>query len=326
MAQPLGAFQGELDGSGSVARLLLRFTAAGVVTVVLLAIGVAIVARMEAMQKGVDEARNTTWVVGHAIQPMLVPGLLSGDAGALAGLDRAVHRFVLGGSLVRVKVWDADGRILYSDAAVLIGQRFDLDAEARRALDQGSSVAGVSELEDPENVHEADFGRLLEVYLGLRTTTGQPVLFEAYYRYDEVVSASWETWRRFAPLAVGALLVLELVQVPLAVALARRLQMRRAAPPEAARPRCSGLRRRAAADRQRPARRRRAGHHWRHLRAGRGPDRCGRWRQPGRAGRGVGRGGTAPPRLCPVASDAAARHLSAQPLRRGARARPGRPG
>jgi signal transduction histidine kinase len=38
------------------------------------------------------------------------------------------------------------------------------------------------------------------------------------------VNVGWETWRRFAPLALGALLVLELVQVPLAVALARRLQ------------------------------------------------------------------------------------------------------
>jgi signal transduction histidine kinase len=224
MAQPLGASRGESDGSGSVSGLLLRFTAAGVATMVLLAIGIAVVARMQAMQKGIDEARNTTWVVGHAVQPMLVPGLLSGDAGALAALDGSVHRFVLGGSLVRVKVWDADGRILYSDAAALIGQRFDLDTEARRALDQGNSVAGVSELDDPENTLEADFGTLLEVYLGLRTTTGQPVLFEAYFRYDDVVSASWETWRRFAPLAVGALLVLELVQVPLAVALARRLQ------------------------------------------------------------------------------------------------------
>jgi signal transduction histidine kinase len=50
------------------------------------------------------------------------------------------------------------------------------------------------------------------------------VLFEAYFRYDDVVDIGWDTWRRFAPLAVGALLLLELVQVPLAVALARRLQ------------------------------------------------------------------------------------------------------
>jgi signal transduction histidine kinase len=131
---------------------------------------------------------------------------------------------VLGGSLVRVKIWDEDGRILYSDAAPLIGKQFALGLDELRALGQGDSVAGVSDLEEPENALEADFGKLLEVYLGVRTTTGQPVLFEAYFRYDEVMSAGWDTWRRFAPLAVGALLALELVQVPLAVTLARRLQ------------------------------------------------------------------------------------------------------
>ena len=73
---------------------------------------------------------------------------------------------------MRVKVWDADNRILYSDAAALIGQRFDLDTEARRALEQGNSVAGVSELDDPENTLEADFGTLLEVYLGCAQRPG----------------------------------------------------------------------------------------------------------------------------------------------------------
>jgi two-component system, NarL family, sensor kinase len=225
MAQPeSGAPRSGLDGSVSVTKLLLRFTAAGIVVMVLLATGIAVVARMEAVQKGIDEARNTTRIVGNAIKPALVPGVVSGNALAVAALDSAVHRFVLGESLVRVKVWDQDGRILYSDANSLIGMRFLLGADKRSALDEGRTVAGVSELNDPENAREREFGELLEVYLGLRTTAGQPVLFEAYFRYDDVVNMGWDTWRRFAPLAVGALLLLELVQVPLAVVLARRLQ------------------------------------------------------------------------------------------------------
>ena len=225
MAQPTsGASRSELDGSGSVTQLLVRFTAAGIVVMVLLAIGIAILARMEAIQKGIDEARHTTWVVAHAVQPSLVPGITTGDALAIVALDNEVHRFVLGGSLVRVKIWGEDGRILYSDAAPLIGKQFALGSDEVHALGRGDSVARVSDLEEPENAFETDFGKLLEVYLGVRTTTGQPVLFEAYYRYDEVMSAGWDTWRRFAPLAVGALLALELVQVPLAVTLARRLQ------------------------------------------------------------------------------------------------------
>lgn len=215
----------ELDGRTSVTKLLIRFTAAGIVVVVLLAISIAIVARMQANQNGIEEAQHTTWLVGHAIEPSLVPGLETQDPAAIAALDNAVHRFVLDSTLVRVKIWDPDGQILYSDAPSLIGQHFVLSADARRALDEGDSVAGVSDLKDPENAFDTGFGKLLEVYLGgLRMTTGQPVLFEAYFRYDDVVSAGWDTWRRYAPVTVGALLVLELVQVPLAVALARRLQ------------------------------------------------------------------------------------------------------
>lgn len=209
---------------GSVIKLLMRFTVAGIVVMVLLAISIAVVARMEAVQKGIDAARHTAWVVAYTIRPSLVPEIASGDALAIATLDTAVHRFVLGESLVRVKIWDRDGKILYSDAAPLIGKRFDLDADHRRALDEGTGVAGVSDLGDPQNALEAGFGKLLEVYIGLRTTAGQPVLLETYFRYDDVVSMGWNTWRRFAPVAVGALLVLELVQVPLAVTLARRLQ------------------------------------------------------------------------------------------------------
>ena len=145
MAQPVsGAPRTELVGSGSVTKLLMRFTFAGIVVMVLLAIGIAVVARMEAVQKAIDEARNTAWVLAYAIKPSLVPGIASGDALAVAALDSAVHRFVLGESLVRVKIWDQDGKILYSDAAALIGQRFDLGANQRRALEEGTDVAGVT--------------------------------------------------------------------------------------------------------------------------------------------------------------------------------------
>jgi len=225
MAQPAtGDPKSSLDGSGSVTKLLMRFTVAGIAVMVLITIGIAVVARMEAVQKGIDEARHTTWVVAYTIRPSLVPGIASKDAVAIATLDTAVRRFVLGESLVRVKVWDQDGKILYSDAAPLIGQRFDLDADHRHALERGTGVARVSDLDEPRNAPEAGFGKLLEVDVGMRTTTGQPVLLETYFRYDDVVSTGWNSWRRFAPIAVGALLVLELVQVPLAVALARRLQ------------------------------------------------------------------------------------------------------
>jgi signal transduction histidine kinase len=55
---------------------------------------------------------------------------------------------------------------------------------------------------------------------------GQRLLFEAYYRYDAVSAAGRHIWRSFAPIAIGALVALELIQIPLAWSLARRLRER----------------------------------------------------------------------------------------------------
>jgi len=60
----------------------------------------------------------------------------------------------------------------------------------------------------------------------LRHRVGQAgtVLFEAYFKYDAVVQAGQAQWRQYAPAALGALVTLELVQIPFAWSMTRRLQ------------------------------------------------------------------------------------------------------
>ena len=84
----------------------------------------------------------------------------------------------------------------------------------------------MSDLSKPENHYERSQGKLLEVYLPVETPSGKPLLFEAYYRYSLVSSNGSQLWRSFAPIALGALIALELVQIPLAYSLARRLRQR----------------------------------------------------------------------------------------------------
>ena len=50
------------------------------------------------------------------------------------------------------------------------------------------------------------------------------MLFEAYFRYDAVALAGRAQWRNYAPAALGGLALLQLVQIPFAWSLARRLQ------------------------------------------------------------------------------------------------------
>jgi signal transduction histidine kinase len=127
---------------------------------------------------------------------------------------------------VVVKVWDAKGTVLFATDPRLIGQRFALGEDDRASLSNGTIQADVSDLGAPENRYDHRFGKLLQVYLPVRTPNGTRLLFEAYYRYDAVVASGQRIWRSFAPITIGALLVLELLQIPLAWSLALRLRQR----------------------------------------------------------------------------------------------------
>jgi signal transduction histidine kinase len=90
----------------------------------------------------------------------------------------------------------------------------------------GRIEAEVSDVSREENRFERDFDKLLEVYLPVRTPNGDVLLFEAYHRYELVTENVDRLWRSFAPISIGALVMLEVVQLPLAFSLARRLRQR----------------------------------------------------------------------------------------------------
>lgn len=209
----------------STVGLLVRFTGAGLIVLLSLAALTAYVARQSGVEQATETARQATYVTARAVaEPRLTPALLAGDQTALTDLDNAIRRYGIQGSLVRVKVWNADGRIVYSDEKQLIGATFPLGPDEQEVLRVQGSDSEVSDLSRPENRFEVPYDKLLEVYVGIRGTDGTPLLFEAYFRYDAVTTAGQAAWRRFAPPALGALLVLELVQIPFAWSLAKRVQ------------------------------------------------------------------------------------------------------
>ena len=212
----------------SVARPVAQFAAAGVVVLVIVGIATSIVSRRIGEHEAVVDARSQTFVRARdVVEPIVTDGLLTSDAEAVRAVDEVVRRAVLDDSLIRVKIWRADGTIIYSDMAPLIGTAYQLGDDELAALAGDDVEAEVSDLGKPENRFERDSGKLLEVYLPIHTPDGTPVLFEAYFRYDSVTASGERVWRSFAPITIGSLLVLELVQIPLAWRLAKRLQQRR---------------------------------------------------------------------------------------------------
>ena len=217
----------ETNSRWTVTRPVALFTLAGIVAVAIVGVATAIAARRVGTREATTDARTTTLIKAqNVVEPAVRDGLLAGQPAAVAAMDQVVRKSVLDRSLVRVKIWRRDGEIVYSDEPRLQGTTYDLGEDELRAIDNGVIEAEVSDLTKPENRFERNRGKLLEVYLPIRTPNGQRVLFEAYYLYDAVAASGNRIWKNFAPVTIGALIALEVVQIPLAFSLARRLRTR----------------------------------------------------------------------------------------------------
>ena len=198
-------------------RALAQFVLSGLVAVALLGLAAVEVMRRSGTDEAVREAKQVTRLAGDGIvAPRVNQALLTGDPEAIRSMDAMVRRSILGGSVVRVKLWRPDGRIVYSDEHRLIGRRFEIGIEEREALQHQTVDAEVSDLTEPENRYERRERKLLEVYLGIRGTDGSPLLFEAYNRFSSVSASGRRLWLVFAPALIGAMLLLEAAQIPLA--------------------------------------------------------------------------------------------------------------
>jgi two-component system, NarL family, sensor kinase len=213
------------DAAPSTASAVAKFALAGLAALALVGVAAFLVMRHIGTSQATDNAKQVTRVVaGGIVEPDLTKGVLAERPASIARLDRTVRHRVLGGGIVRVKVWTAGGRIVYSDEHRLIGSHYPLGEDEIASLRGADVVSDVSDLSAPENRFEQHFGKLLEVYLPIQGPDGKPLLFESYQRFSSVTSSGSSIWLAFAPALIGALILLELVQVPLASSMARRLR------------------------------------------------------------------------------------------------------
>jgi two-component system NarL family sensor kinase len=207
------------------ARAVVQFAVTGTCALLLLGFLAVTLLRSTGKSEAIRDARQTTRLAGEGVvAPAITPALERGDPRAIAAMDRLLHRSVLREPIVRVKIWNPAGKIIYSDKHELIGSGYKLGEDEVKALRTGTDDAEVSDLSRPENRFERPAKKLLEVYLGIRSPDGHPLLFEAYQRYSSISASGARLWKRFLPALIGALVLLELAQIPLAWSLARRLQ------------------------------------------------------------------------------------------------------
>jgi two-component system NarL family sensor kinase len=210
---------------GEILRPVAIFALSGLAVLVLVAVAGWFALRSLSTSEALRDARRQTTITGRGIvEPALTTAVVRGTPRALAQLDRVIRRHVLAPDVARIKIWNAEGKILYSDEPRLIGRRFTLDPEDLAALRSESASAHTASLTGPENAYERGMGDLTSVYLGLRAQDGTPVLYEEYLRSSAIAGDSRSVARLFAPVGIVALLVLAALQVPLAWRMARRIR------------------------------------------------------------------------------------------------------
>lgn len=202
---------------------MLTFVLLGLVVLLLVGVTGVLVLRRLANDQAISQARDFTAFAASIVERRLDDGLLTGDADASLAVANVVTA-VLDDPVVRVKIWTADGEIVYSDESELIGERYQLGEDELDAIRSGGVTAEVSDLSKPENRFERRYGDLVEVYTSIQTPGGERLLFETYQRSSSIQASQGDLLATFAPVLVVALVAFAAIEIPLAWVLARRVR------------------------------------------------------------------------------------------------------
>ena len=192
-------------GSGGLSRLSL-YARFAIVSCVLLTIGAIAIGVWVSKRIEHSVISNTAKSSALYIDGILTPTLRSlSKTGVISKEDEQRINWVIentdfGRRIYLVKIWDREGKILYSNDHALINSRHDIDDSLAAAL-SGEVVGEFEDLLDPENEREARVGLpLLEIYAPVRDeTTGAVVAVMETYEIahelradlDSALRSSW---------------------------------------------------------------------------------------------------------------------------------------
>ncbi len=203
--------------------LLWNFVALVVVVIGVVAFS-GVIVRHEALR----DAEHTARAVAEAlVVPLADEGFHARDPAALARMNEAMEYRTRDGSITHIKVWgDAGGgrgTVLWASEKPLVGRTFEMDVEEYALFGTWGMVSEVSDLQKEENLLERPAGQLVEVYTGTRDAAGIPIVFEVYISLAGLTQNMRTLIGVILPLPMGALLVLSLATLPLAVSLAHKV-------------------------------------------------------------------------------------------------------
>jgi len=166
--------------------LLARFTLISFLVTLLIAAGLAWRLETTLERDALSEVAQNT---ADQATKILNQNLTAADLQtALSGkrydeVNALIHNTLLSANIVRSKIWNRDGLLVYSDDKTIVGETFPVDAELQEALD-GEIATDISNLQAAENVAErGQYSKLFEIYVPLRPADSQQILgaYEVYY-------------------------------------------------------------------------------------------------------------------------------------------------
>jgi diguanylate cyclase (GGDEF)-like protein len=141
-------------------------------------------------------------------------------------LDKTLQSKQLEDGLTRIKIWNKNGEVIYSDKRDQIGNKYQLFQNMNLAL-QGQTVASVTRLQNSEARDGRTVGRVLEVYVPLRVSEGAAPLgaVNFFLPYEPIArEISHETRTLYLFLLAGIGLVW-LILFRIVAGASRRLRM-----------------------------------------------------------------------------------------------------
>ena len=166
--------------------LLVRFTLVSLLVTVLIATGLAWRLELALERDALSAvAENTADQATNILNDNLTVADLET---ALQGerydeIDALIHHTLLSANIVRIKIWNRDGLLIYADDKSIIGKTFPLTDEMHEAFN-GEMATEISHLQAEENLSEHGlYGELFEIYVPLQPVDSSEILgvYEVYY-------------------------------------------------------------------------------------------------------------------------------------------------
>ena len=176
-----------------------------------------------------DATRSARIIARLGVQPTLTPqNLRNGlSASEIRDLDNRLNEPLVGQDLARIKVWNGNHTIVYSEEHSLIGSSPEPSDDLEAALDghpHGAQL--VDPTKDSETASEVGLGELIEIYVPLRfNASGPPAgAFEIYLSYKPVAAAVQRDKRTIALLLAIGLALLWAILYRIVARASRRLR------------------------------------------------------------------------------------------------------